>query len=520
MAWHQYSGQVEYLHQPIGNFFSANYNFRYTKDKRWVEVNWEPEMSTGKPGFRQIVHYFEQRIIGGELTPGTRLPPERELALQLSVNRSTVSTAYEELRAMGLVSSIQGSGTRVNELLWETSERQAPNWRRYGNSSLFNPAAPFYKRIGQALSSPGMINLTLGELSPDLMPLDCLAKLSGEIDYGRPFSYWTNVRGDSSLRETLSSYLCHRLSIGTMPGQLIVTAGVKHALHLIVSALLQAGDAVAVEGPSYLYAMHVFTPAGIRIVRLDVDEHGLVPELIPELVRKHRIKMIFVNPTFQNPTGTTLPLSRRQHLLQLCSEMRLPIVEDDPYGHLSLNQAYSPPVPIRALPGADQTVIYLGTLSKTVSPGMRIGWIAAPFPIAERLIETKSRMGYTTSHLGERLAQRWLASDDEGHHLAFATNALARRRAIMLEAIRKHVAPYAIQFAPNAPQGGFYIWLRLCSSVSDKELFEACIRNGVIIMPGLIYGAEKGYVRLTYASVNEKQIEEGVERLGNALRRL
>lgn len=475
-------------------------------------------MSMGKLGYRQIVHYFERRIISGELPSGTKLPPERELALQFSVNRSTVSTAYEELRAMGLVSSIQGSGTRVSELLWEMSERQAPNWRRYGYSSLFNPAAPFYKRIGQALSSLGIINLTLGELSPDLMPLDCLAKLSGEIDYGRPFSYWTNVQGDSSLRETLSAHLDRRLSIRTMSGQLIVTAGVKHALHLIVAALLQAGDTVAVEGPSYLYAMHVFTPAGIRIVRLDVDEHGLVPELVPELVRKHRIKMVFVNPTYQNPTGTTLPLLRRQRLLELCTEMRLPIVEDDPYGLLSLSQVSPPPVPIRALPGADQSVIYLGTLSKTVSPGMRIGWIAAPFSIAERLAEAKSRMGYSTSHLGERLAQRWLASDDEERHLAFATNALARRRAIMLEAIRKHVAPNAIHFAPNAPQGGFYIWLRLRSPVSDKELFEACIRNGVIVMPGLIYGAEKGYIRLTYASVNEKQIEEGVERLGNTLR--
>ncbi|MFC0215510.1 PLP-dependent aminotransferase family protein [Paenibacillus chartarius] len=483
-------------------------------------MNWKLEISAGKPGYHQIVHYFERKIVSGELPPGNRLPPERELALQLAVNRSTVSAAYEELRARGLITSVQGSGTRVSELLWDTSERQAPNWRRYGGGSLFHPAEPYYKRIGQALSLPGIVNMSLGELSPDLMPLARLAQLSGEIDYDRPFSYWTNSRGDAWLRETLSAYLGRQLSIGAAPGQLIVTAGVKHALYLIVSALLQPGDTVAVEGPSYLYAMQVFTPAGIRMVKLDVDEHGLIPELVPELFRRHRIKMVFVNPTYQNPTGTTLPLARRRRLLELCTELGLPIVEDDPYGRLSLSAGASLPAPIRALPGAEQSVIYLGTLSKTVSPGMRIGWIAAPYPIAERLAEAKSRMGYTTSHPGERLAQRWLASDEAESHLAFVTDALARRRAVMLEAIRKHAAACTARFAPNAPQGGFYIWLKLRSPVPDKELFEACIRSGVIVMPGLIYGAEKGYLRLSYASVNDNLIEEGIARLGSALRSL
>ncbi|MGF7030315.1 DNA-binding transcriptional MocR family regulator [Paenibacillus mucilaginosus] len=482
-----------------------------------MSVEWNPDPAAGMPVFKQIARFYEERILKGDLPPGVRLPAERELAVRLKVNRSTVSAAYEELRAGGFVTSIKGSATRVCELLWEEKPVPVPNWRRYTGSRAFDPAMSIYRRQHEAARIPGMINLTKGELSPDLMPLHLLQELAMEVDYSCPFSYHDDFRGDLGLRTTLADTLQAEQGITVTPEHLLITSGVKHSLHLIAHTLLQPGDAIAVEGPSYLYAMGVFPAAGLRMVRLPVDSGGLIPEALPALVHKHRVRMVFTNPTFQNPTGTSLSSARRQKLLEVCESLRLPVVEDDPYGALSLDPGNPPPPSLKALNGGDRFVICLGTLSKTATPGMRLGWIAAPLPVTGRLAQAKNRMGCSTSHAGERLAHRYLLSAAAQTHLATVRRILALRRACMLQALREHAGGLAQPAAPEAVPGGFYLWLRLKHPVPDRELVEAGIREGVLIYPGSLFGAEPGFLRLTYASVGEAEITEGVRRLGRAL---
>ncbi|WP_282938720.1 PLP-dependent aminotransferase family protein [Paenibacillus sp. RC67] len=482
---------------------------------------WKLDTLSEVPIFRQIYMHYEQQILHGSLLPGAQLPTERDLAINLGVNRSTVSAAYDELRAMGLVNSIQGSGTRVCEFMWEETPASTPNWERYSARRTFDPTSAIVKRTIAAFPQPGIINLTKGELSPDLMPLELLKQLTSEIDFSLPFSYYANFKGDFGLRETLSHFLKTNLSITAEPNHILITAGVKHALHLIANTLLQPGDAIAVEGPSYLYGMQVFSPAGLRMVKLPVDKYGLIPEKLPELYHKHRVRMVFVNPTYQNPTGTTLPLARRKKLLDICEQLRLPIVEDDPYGLLRLDPSAAPIPPLKALSRGERFVIYLGTLSKVVTPGMRLGWIVAPSPVISQLADAKNRMGYSTSHAGERLAQQYLSAPASFDRLNYICDTLRVRRNLLLQALKDDVGDVAELFAPQTPAGGYYISLQLKqSSVTDKELLEAGIQEGVLISPGSIYGAEKGFIRLTYASVSEDQIVEGIQRLGLALRRL
>ncbi|WP_079914191.1 aminotransferase class I/II-fold pyridoxal phosphate-dependent enzyme [Paenibacillus sp. 32352] len=213
---------------------------------------WKPDTLSDVPLFRQIYMHYEQEIIRGTLLPGDPLPTERELAFKLGINRSTVSAAYEELKAMGLVQSVQGSGTRVCESMWDETPSRTPNWERYSYRRPFDPTSPIVKRTISAFAHPGIINLTKGELSPDLMPLDLLHQLASEIDFSLPFSYYANFKGDFELRQALSELLQSHLNLTADPSQILITAGVKHALHLISHTLLQPGDAVAVEGPSYL----------------------------------------------------------------------------------------------------------------------------------------------------------------------------------------------------------------------------------------------------------------------------
>jgi DNA-binding transcriptional MocR family regulator len=384
---------------------------------------------------------------------------------------------------------------------------------------MYNPALTLQNQILKAASMPNMINMTKGELSPDLMPLDILKTLSAELDFTQPYSYHDHFQGDFKLRATLSTFLIKQ-QIHAEPQQLLITSGVKHALHLIAHTLLQPGEAIAVEGPSYLYAMQVFSAAGLRMVKLPMDADGLIPEAIPDLYHKYRIRMVFTNPTFHNPTGITLSLSRRHKLLAICAQLRIPIVEDDPYGLINLDAAKTVPLALRALPGGEHSVIYIGTLSKFVTPGMRLGWIAAPLQVITKLAEAKNQMGYSTSHAGERLAQLYLDAPAAETQLNFIRLALASRRSILLKTIQDQIERYAAPVTPYIPAGGFYIWLKLKSPVPDKIFIEAGIDQGILFYPGSIYGAEKGYFRLTFASIGETEIVEGVKRISNALKQL
>ncbi|MEC0248065.1 PLP-dependent aminotransferase family protein [Paenibacillus chitinolyticus] len=481
-----------------------------------MNMRWKPRPYDHTPIFRQICTYFKEQILKGELSPGTRLPTERELALQLSVNRSTVSAAYEELRATGLVYSVQGSGTRVSESLWETTVQTAPNWDHYLGRRFFNPNASITDKIGEAAYIPGIVNMIKGELSPDLMPLGLLGELAAQIDYAQAYSYFSDKRGEPALRAVLSDFMKTRSGISASPESILVTSGVKHSLQLISNTLLQPGDAVALEGPSYIYAMQVFSSSGIRMFPLPVDEHGLIPDELPRLVHKHNIRMVFTNPTYQNPTGTTLSPARRAKLIDLCEQLRLPLVEDDPYGLLHLSGSRPVP-PLKASPEGDKIVIYLGTLSKISTPGMRTGWIVAPPPVIAKLAETKNRMGYSSSHSGERLAQLYMTSPSSVQSLISIREALTARRNTMLSTLQSELSPYASVFGGNhnAP-GGYYVWLKLNLPLEDKQLVDLAVKEGVMLWPGSIYGMKKGFFRLTYASIREHEIVEGIRRIRRA----
>jgi GntR family transcriptional regulator of abcA and norABC len=186
-------------------------------------MTWKPQPNTETPIFRQIFHYYESQITNGLLTPGARFPAERELAASFSVNRSTISAAFEELRAAGLVSTKVGSGTRVSELMWETIPYRSPNWQRYTVNRMYNPSLMLQNQIYKAASKPNMINMTKGELSPDLMPLDLLKVLSTQLDFTQPYSYYDDFLGDPGLRGTLIKHLAKQ-EIHTAAQQLLITS--------------------------------------------------------------------------------------------------------------------------------------------------------------------------------------------------------------------------------------------------------------------------------------------------------
>lgn len=265
---------------------------------------WKPDRTTKQPIYRQIAADLERSIACGELPPGSALPSERKLAQQLGVNRSTVIQAYDELRAAGLVESAVGSGTRVCRTKWGVHSAHTPNWQRYTDGGAFLPNLPLMRKVREAAQrGEGMIDLASGELSADLFPGELIQSILQQRSFNGYMGY-DDPQGNEELRRAIARFLRRYHGLETTDSSILITSGSQQSLFLIIQCLLAPGDAVALEAPSYSYSLSMFQSAGLRIFRLPVHDNGLDPEDIFRLYREHRIRMIFLNPNFQNPTGT------------------------------------------------------------------------------------------------------------------------------------------------------------------------------------------------------------------------
>lgn len=472
------------------------------------------DRSLKEPVFRQIAGQLENLILTGELAPGAKLPTERYLASLLQVHRSTVTTAYEDLRSHGLIQSKQGSGNYIRDELWDFAPN-SPHWQSYIRAGGFRPTQPLMQKIRDISLHPEFINFADGELAPELLPHALLEQVLKTQPVNRWLGY-SDYRGELYLRNALSDHLKAHHGIHAGADRILVTSGTQQSLHLISQCLLSQGDCIGIEGPSYFYAIPNFISAGIRLIRIPSDAEGIIPESIPDLYRKYRIKMLMLTPTYHNPTGTVLSVARRRKLLEICSDLRIVIVEDDVYGAISLRGSEAPPPPLSAMEQPHgQGVIYLGSLSKTTASGIRMGWIVGTPSVLDRLADVKQQMDFGTSTLLQQIIEPFLASGAWEEQLNLVRDVLTGNRDVMLDALRRYWGDAAEW---TNPQGGYHVWCRLKRKVMDTELLEQAIRKKVIYVPGSMYGAEEaGYVRLSYARISQAAIVEGIRRLSEII---
>ncbi|QRG66907.1 PLP-dependent aminotransferase family protein [Brevibacillus choshinensis] len=474
-------------------------------------MEWQPDKQGDTPVYQQIAQWLEGQIVQGDLPPGTSLPAERVLAKRFGVNRGTVSAAYEELRAAGLLQSMQGSGTWVSRHLWGV--QRVPNWHKYTNGGAFLPAYPLVKRIQEACFDTSIINLAKAELATPLIPsLDPQELLRLQQTPQFELGY-THPKGDMGLREVLSRHLRKQYGIPASPEEILVTSGAQQALHLISLCLLSPGDAVAMEGPSYSYSLPLFTSAGLRLYRLSMDAEGIIPEGIRQLHQEHKLRMVFANPTYHNPTGLVTSERRRKQILDTCMELRIPLVEDDAYGALSMKESKRPPQPIKAFDKSG-TVLYVNSVSKTIAPGLRIGWLVGPRSVVERLADAKQQMDFGTSTVSQQLARSFLEHGRWEAQIERLSSYLYEQRNATLDALQSHLADL-VEW--NVPEGSYHVWGRLYEPREERVLLDAAIREGVVFTPGSVYGAEAGWLRLTYSWEQPASIHEGMRRLQKAI---
>jgi len=477
-------------------------------------MEWTVNREADKPIYQQIFEFIEEKIAYGEFPPGCLLPSERKLADQLNVNRMTVVHVYDELQASGLVERKKGSGTRVSTHKWGILPKGVTNWKKYIDGGSFLPTYPLIRRIRE--EAKGMkdgFNLSSGELSADLFPARFLQDSFNEQAFPNNLGY-VHPQGHLALRETVATYVKTYHNIHTTSSSVLITSGAQQALHLITQCLLNPGDAVAIEAPSYFYSLPLFQSAGLRIFGLPVDAHGINPDDIVTLYHKHQIRMIFLNPTYQSPTGTVLTDVRRKRVLEISAELGIPIVEDDPVSLLSFEGEGH--FPIKSFDRSGN-VLYIGSLSKVIASSLRVGWIIGPQSVINRLADARQQIDFGLSIFPQLIANQFLQSTDYPNHLNFLRQELLERRNEMISTLRETLDG-KVDF--TIPKGGLHIWCKINQDVDDQKLVEEGIKNKILFMPGSVYGSPNGYARFTYARLKRESIKEAISRFADALSRM
>ncbi|HWO97846.1 MAG TPA: PLP-dependent aminotransferase family protein [Bacillus sp. (in: firmicutes)] len=473
-------------------------------------MDWKPNRQDKKPIYKQIADYIEQGISSGMFPPDRVLPSERVLAAELQVNRSTVVAAYEELQSLGIVERKKGSGTRVSTDIWGISHKRIPNWGRYVEDGSFLPNLPLVQRIRTEVQKNDLINLASGELAPGLFPTNQFQTIlssqpfTGHLGYDHP-------QGNEVLREAISSHVKEYKNINTSPSSILITSGAQQALHLIVQCLLKPGDAVAIEDPSYCFSLPIFQSAGLRTLLLPVDEHGINPDDLISLHKKHRIRMVFLNPDHQNPTGTVLSLARRKRILELSAEFGIPIIEDDPYSLTTFDGNVNPTLKTM---DQDGNVLYISSLSKIVASGLRIGWIIGPPQVIRRLADAKQQVDFGHSIFPQWIASEFLGSEHFSAHISNLRKELKCQRDEIVSSLNELLGDQTEFFVP---EGGIHLWCKLNGSVNEYHLLEESMKKGVAFVPGSVLGSKKGYVRFTYGREDTSLIREGISRFADAV---
>lgn len=476
------------------------------------------DRSSPTPIYLQICQQIRGMIASGALPAGFRLPPERRLAAALGVTRGTVLAAYRELRADALVDAHVGRGTVVLAQRFQAAplSRVGLPWNQLFRAGASRAQDPLVRDLLELSERQDVVSLAIGLPAPELLPSTTLRVLLDEVmgEAGAAALLHCPTEGHTPLRETLAEFMAAR-GIRCDPAQVLVTSGSQQGLDLAARVFVDPGDPVVVEEPSYFGGLQAFRAAQARLVPVPADEEGMRTDVLESVLQRQRPKLIYVLPTFQNPSGHVMSLARRRHLLELASSFQVPVLEDDPYSELRYEGDALPS--LRALDESG-VVIYLSTFSKTLFPGMRVGWLAAPRAVVRQFALVKQSVDLHSSTPGQFLVERFIRRGHWAPFVRACRSRYAERRDAMLDALA-HEAPPGTTW--RRPEGGFYVWCRLPAGVAMTRLLGAAAERGVSFLPGRACfvdepGAE--FVRLNFSYAPEDRLRDGVRRLAAAIR--
>lgn len=470
-----------------------------------------------EPIYRQLIRYIRSQIESGELVPGTRLPASRDLAKQLNISRISVVNAYAELRSQGFLSAHAGRGTFI-----AGDNHNAPGGNGNGHHTAQEvPTTPdrSIREMMRMARKPGVISFSQGSPPAEFFPVRHLRDALNAVidrDGARALGYEVG-EGFAPLRAAVRDYVS-ALGIQCSADQVLITGGTQQALDLVVQALLSENELMVSENPTYLGMIDIVRTRRVQIHGISMDEDGIRLDMLENFILDHHPKLIYVMPSFQNPTGMVMPLHRRRQLLNLANEYRIPILEDAVYHELRFEGESLPP--LKAL---DDTgiVLHASGFTKMMLPGIRIGYLISDGTHYERLLRVKQAADISTSALNQRAMHLMLERGVMAQQLERNNRELARRRDAALAAAARHLPPGSKW---NLPQGGLYLWVKLPKTgPTAAELYVSAVHLGVAYAIGSVFytNACGGHmIRINYGAHKPADIEEGFKRLGRAWREL
>lgn len=459
------------------------------------------------PLYRQLSDALKRAIDRGEIALGTVLPPERSLARALAVSRATVVAAYDRLKAEGWLDSRQGSGTWVRR----PDGRGAGGVDAVATGRLFLSEDGTDQRSGpgeRRLQDDDVVELSVAAVTGNTLVTEVLASLDVAAVATLTAHHGYVPHGLRALREHLAGRF-RDVGVPTSEDQMLITTGAHQAISLVARQTLQPGDPVLVESPTFPGALDIFRRFGARMIPLPVDDQGARTDVLTDLVDRLQPRLVYISPTFHNPTGAIMPEGRRREFADLATRTGVVVLEDLAQADVQLDDIPCPP-PIAAFAPA-ANIHSIGSTAKLYWAGLRVGWLRSPESWSARMLATKTVADLGTPLISQLLALRLLERRDEV--AATRRRELAPCRDLAMRLLGEQLPDWEI----NLPAGGLSIWAHLPRG-NAEEFAEVALRFGVAVIPGPALSVDEGNrqaLRIVFARPAE-MIEEGVRRLATA----
>jgi DNA-binding transcriptional MocR family regulator len=465
---------------------------------------------------QQLVDRITAAIEAGELEPGAKLPPTRELAELAGVNHLTAARVYRKLAELGYVSASVGRGTFVRTLTPASSASHGDDWQVYA----LPPDELTYSEqiLSDTFTLAGrddVISLAIGWPAPRNYPVEALARITAEVfeeEGGNALSYLP-AQGLFDLREQIAAR-GRKFGYAEDADEVVITSGAQQAIALCAQATLEPGDVAVIESPTFIGMMTAMRGTRARVIGVPVDEDGFDVDALERLLARHEVKLVGLQTACQNPTGRNLSEERRARLAELAVERNFFILEDRVYADMNFEGRF-----VRSLRElAPAHVLYVNSLSKVVGGGLRAGWIAARGPVRDRLATLKLDADFHSPTLIQHIVARWLATGAYERHVKETMPFYRERRDALLASLERHLSG---EYHVDPPAGGHHLWVTLARPLDERALYAEAARQGVTFTPGGAITAERRSqtsFRLSFSLLDPEQLDEGVRRLARAIR--
>lgn len=377
------------------------------------------------------------------------------------------------------------------------------------------------REIFKYAADPEVVSLSAGNPAPDAFPAKEIAEISADLLSRRPVDalQYGLTEGYAPLRDYLKKYMKDKYGIGSENDRLIITSGAQQVMDLAAKSLCNEGDVVICEAPSFIGSLNSFRSYNARLVGVPVESDGINTEILEEKLKTEKnVRFIYVIPNFQNPSGVTMSLEKRKKVYSLAKKYGVMILEDNPYGEL---RYFGENVPAIKSLDTDGIVMYAGSFSKVISPGMRVGWCVAPNPVIQKMVVCKQGQDVHTNMWSQIVIHEYVTKYDFEKHLTYLRELYRKKARFMMDLLDEHLAPYITY---DKIDGGLFIMCKLPDNINMLDFCKEAVKRKVCVVPGNAFLTDETEechtFRVNFSTPTDQQLEKGVKILGELIKEL